>query len=355
MSKSLGNVIDPRTVIAGGKVRTPLPSIRMQGGAAASTRQGPVARLCAPPGRAASLPPSLHTTAHFAPASLPLPNPSQPPCHPSTQIKKDAKKDPPYGADVLRLWVASVDYSSDVLIGGRIISQVGAAAHGCPGGSSCAGEGCAWDLGAVVGVASWCTWRPVLAHLKWAHLKWAAGRRLWLPQSCPQLPLAAPAPLPSPVLPPPRWRTCTARCASRCATCWATWPTLTRRVSGARLQRRAAGALRCAVWPVRLPPARQAVRSGQAASRPALQHSFVLFPLPPIPHSAARCPSRPLPAAHAVPHAQLAAADRYILSRFVGLVEECTAAYESYQFYKWAPVLPCLRPGCALLLCLWLA
>lgn len=55
MSKSLGNVIDPRVVIAGGK---------------------------------------------------------------------DAKKDPPYGADVLRLWVASVDYSSDVLIGGRILGQV---------------------------------------------------------------------------------------------------------------------------------------------------------------------------------------------------------------------------------------
>lgn len=29
---------------------------------------------------------------------------------------KDAKKDPPYGADVLRLWVASVDYSSDVMV-----------------------------------------------------------------------------------------------------------------------------------------------------------------------------------------------------------------------------------------------
>lgn len=37
---------------------------------------------------------------------------------------KDAKKDPPYGADVLRLWVASVDYSSDVMIGARIIGQV---------------------------------------------------------------------------------------------------------------------------------------------------------------------------------------------------------------------------------------
>lgn len=40
------------------------------------------------------------------------------------------------------------------------------------------------------------------------------------------------------------------------------------------------------------------------------------------------------PATSAVPHAQLAAADRYILARFAGLVEECTAAYESYQFYK---------------------
>jgi hypothetical protein len=43
---------------------------------------------------------------------------------------KDAKKDPPYGADVLRLWVASVDYSSDVLIGGKILGQV------CGAGSS---------------------------------------------------------------------------------------------------------------------------------------------------------------------------------------------------------------------------
>ncbi|MBP0020815.1 MAG: isoleucine--tRNA ligase [Cyanobacteria bacterium SBLK] len=34
------------------------------------------------------------------------------------------KKDPPYGADVLRLWVSSVDYSSDVLIGGNILKQL---------------------------------------------------------------------------------------------------------------------------------------------------------------------------------------------------------------------------------------
>lgn len=37
---------------------------------------------------------------------------------------KNQKQDPAYGADVLRLWVASVDYNSDVLIGGRILSQV---------------------------------------------------------------------------------------------------------------------------------------------------------------------------------------------------------------------------------------
>jgi isoleucyl-tRNA synthetase len=37
---------------------------------------------------------------------------------------KDQKKDPPFGADVLRLWVASVDYTSDVMIGGRIVAQV---------------------------------------------------------------------------------------------------------------------------------------------------------------------------------------------------------------------------------------
>ena len=34
------------------------------------------------------------------------------------------KKEPAYGADVLRLWVASVDYTSDVMIGERILSQV---------------------------------------------------------------------------------------------------------------------------------------------------------------------------------------------------------------------------------------
>jgi len=37
---------------------------------------------------------------------------------------KNQKEKPPYGADVLRLWVASVDYSSDVLIGPRILQQL---------------------------------------------------------------------------------------------------------------------------------------------------------------------------------------------------------------------------------------
>ena len=37
---------------------------------------------------------------------------------------KNYKKDPPYGADVLRLWVSSVDYSSDVLISKNILKQL---------------------------------------------------------------------------------------------------------------------------------------------------------------------------------------------------------------------------------------
>lgn len=37
---------------------------------------------------------------------------------------KDQKKEPAYGADVLRLWVSSVDYSSDVRLGGNIIKQL---------------------------------------------------------------------------------------------------------------------------------------------------------------------------------------------------------------------------------------
>ena len=35
------------------------------------------------------------------------------------------KQDPAYGADVLRLWVSSVDYSSDVCVGANILKQVG--------------------------------------------------------------------------------------------------------------------------------------------------------------------------------------------------------------------------------------
>ena len=36
---------------------------------------------------------------------------------------KNQKAQPPYGADVLRLWVASVNYSADVCIGDGIIKQ----------------------------------------------------------------------------------------------------------------------------------------------------------------------------------------------------------------------------------------
>jgi isoleucyl-tRNA synthetase len=37
---------------------------------------------------------------------------------------KNPQKDPPYGADVMRLWVSSVDYTSDVLIGTNILKQL---------------------------------------------------------------------------------------------------------------------------------------------------------------------------------------------------------------------------------------
>ncbi|MDZ8106529.1 MAG: isoleucine--tRNA ligase [Nostoc sp. DedQUE12a] len=45
---------------------------------------------------------------------------------PNTIIEggKNQKQEPPYGADVLRLWVSSVDYSSDVRIGKNIIKQL---------------------------------------------------------------------------------------------------------------------------------------------------------------------------------------------------------------------------------------
>jgi isoleucyl-tRNA synthetase len=38
---------------------------------------------------------------------------------------KNQKEEPPYGADVLRLWVSSVDYSSDVRVGKNILKQMG--------------------------------------------------------------------------------------------------------------------------------------------------------------------------------------------------------------------------------------
>ncbi len=37
---------------------------------------------------------------------------------------KNQKQEPPYGADVLRLWVSSVDYSADVRIGNSIVKQL---------------------------------------------------------------------------------------------------------------------------------------------------------------------------------------------------------------------------------------
>ncbi|MGB3190226.1 MAG: isoleucine--tRNA ligase [Limnoraphis sp.] len=37
---------------------------------------------------------------------------------------KNQQKEPPYGADILRLWVSSVDYSTDVPLGGNILKQM---------------------------------------------------------------------------------------------------------------------------------------------------------------------------------------------------------------------------------------
>ncbi len=37
---------------------------------------------------------------------------------------KNKDKEPPYGADILRLWVSSVDYSTDVPLGGNILKQM---------------------------------------------------------------------------------------------------------------------------------------------------------------------------------------------------------------------------------------
>ena len=47
------------------------------------------------------------------------------------------KQKPAYGADVLRLWVSSVDYTGDVCVGDKVIKQVrseGGLWRGTPGG-----------------------------------------------------------------------------------------------------------------------------------------------------------------------------------------------------------------------------
>ena len=78
MSKSVGNVVDPEKVILGGKD----------------------SKVC-----------SYRNLCYFlvlrSEISLNL-----------------VQKEPPYGADVLRLWVSSVDYTGDVLIGSEILRQM---------------------------------------------------------------------------------------------------------------------------------------------------------------------------------------------------------------------------------------
>jgi len=41
-----------------------------------------------------------------------------------THIRASIQEEPGYGADVLRLWVSSVDYTSDVMIGPQILRQM---------------------------------------------------------------------------------------------------------------------------------------------------------------------------------------------------------------------------------------
>jgi hypothetical protein len=68
---------------------------------------------------------------------------------------KDQKKEPPYGADVLRLWISSVDYSSDVMVGPGILKQIaesyrkvcGAPGRGRSGGGAWGGSGLSRALG----------------------------------------------------------------------------------------------------------------------------------------------------------------------------------------------------------------
>lgn len=45
-------------------------------------------------------------------------------CAPAPAGGKDQKAQPPYGADVLRLWVASVDYATDVQVGMQLLDAV---------------------------------------------------------------------------------------------------------------------------------------------------------------------------------------------------------------------------------------
>ena len=129
-------------------------------------------------------------------------------------------QDPPYGADVLRLWVASVDYSSDVLIGGRILSQVGVPGNACSACLYIANGSAPASL-----LAHRCCPPSPASHpftllavlllllLLLLPTRSAAG-------SPPPLSCCSPSPNPlALLLLYRRWPTCTARCASRCATC----------------------------------------------------------------------------------------------------------------------------------------
>jgi isoleucyl-tRNA synthetase len=57
-----------------------------------------------------------------APCVSPLLHP-QPDLLTAIVFSQDRKKQPPYGADVLRLWVATVEYGTDMNIGPTIIAS----------------------------------------------------------------------------------------------------------------------------------------------------------------------------------------------------------------------------------------
>jgi hypothetical protein len=71
---------------------------------------------------------------------------------------KDQKKEPPYGADVLRLWVSSVDYSSDVMVGPGILKQISESYRKVGAPLRGVGVGVGVGVGLGAGGCGWGVW-----------------------------------------------------------------------------------------------------------------------------------------------------------------------------------------------------